>query len=535
MRKLGAQVYRGQAKTRLRAAVGNWLASAVVLLRGPRSIIYHRPRFSFQSLHVQAGASTGPGTGAGAEALAYCAQNSNSEPITMDASSSVPPPTPVPWWTKYTRWRQTSLQEGLAAEHRVLRLFPGLGGPMQASDVKVGPGREAYLHTLSGGPAGMDPPVVLMPGYGAGVGFYYRNFPSLAQRLRLFAVDWLGTGLSGRPPYRARTREQAEDFFLGSLAEWRRAAGLERSKMILVGHSLGGYLAANYALRYPEHVQHLVLVCPAGVPKAPEDWERRWLGDKWSVRGQMFKVFMWGWEKGFTPGGLIRALGPWGQNLVYKYVANRFSHHGEGLSQREIDAFKEYFYSIAALPGSGEYALRHLLAPGAWAHAPLEERLHELRVPVTFIYGKHDWMRPEYAVRLCERLRAERSPSAPNDLSVEIIEDAGHFVFLDQPELFDKALTNVVRPYLTSDRERRQAAAYVAAGTDVHVAAEAMVAAQGSGQVAATATALQQAPTATSWGFAASGVTEHMPVTPDDAGGGTNPSPTSGPGKGKKG
>jgi hypothetical protein len=61
-----------------------------------------------------------------------------------------------------------------------------------------------------------------------------RNFPSLAQRLRLFAVDWLGTGLSGRPPYRASTREQSEDFFLGSLAEWRRAAGLEGTKMILV-------------------------------------------------------------------------------------------------------------------------------------------------------------------------------------------------------------------------------------------------------------------------------------------------------------
>lgn len=25
-------------------------------------------------------------------------------------------------------------------------------------------------------------------------------------------------------------------------------------------------------------------------PKAPEDWERQWLGDKWTWRGQMFKV-----------------------------------------------------------------------------------------------------------------------------------------------------------------------------------------------------------------------------------------------------
>ncbi len=68
---------------------------------------------------------------------------------------------------------------------------------------------------------------------------------------------------TGRPPFPAKSREDAEDFFLSSLQRWREAMGME--KMVLVGHSLGGYLAASYALQYPQHVQHLVLVCPAGV------------------------------------------------------------------------------------------------------------------------------------------------------------------------------------------------------------------------------------------------------------------------------
>lgn len=42
-------------------------------------------------------------------------------------------------------------------------------------------------------------------------------------------------------------------------------------------------------------------------------------------------------------------------------------------------------------------------------------------------------MQPKHAVRLCEQLRRERAPRAPNDMSVEIIDDAGHFVFMDQP------------------------------------------------------------------------------------------------------
>jgi hypothetical protein len=38
-----------------------------------------------------------------------------------------------------------------------------------------------------------------------------------------------------------------------------------------------------------------------------------------------------------------------------------------------------------AAPGSGEFALRHILAPFAWPRAPLEERMQQLEVPITFI------------------------------------------------------------------------------------------------------------------------------------------------------
>lgn len=45
----------------------------------------------------------------------------------------------------------------------------------------------------------------------------------------------------------------------------------------------------------------------------------------------------------------------------------------------------QYHYHSLAPRGSGEFALRHVLAPFAWPHAPLEERMAELDVPVTFI------------------------------------------------------------------------------------------------------------------------------------------------------
>lgn len=118
------------------------------------------------------------------------------------------------------------------------------------------------MHSISAGTAS-GPPIVCMPGYAAGAAFFYRNLAGLAQHTRVQLVDWLGTGLSGRPNFKCRTREETEDWFVESLERWRVAQG--HDQMVLVGHSLGGYLSASYALKYPHRIAHLVLVNPAGM------------------------------------------------------------------------------------------------------------------------------------------------------------------------------------------------------------------------------------------------------------------------------
>jgi len=141
-----------------------------------------------------------------------------------------------------------------------------------------------YLNTLfiestSPSPTA-PPPAVLLHGYGAGLGFFYQNIPSLAEWAgrrgsSAFALDWLGMGRSARVPFKVKAKKddiqgrvkEAESFFIDSLEEWRQKMGLE--KMTLVGHSLGGYLSVAYALRYPTRVSKLILISPAGVPRDP--------------------------------------------------------------------------------------------------------------------------------------------------------------------------------------------------------------------------------------------------------------------------
>lgn len=67
---------------------------------------------------------------------------------------------------------------------------------LSVANTPVGQGKQDYVHSIHGGSASA-PPLVCLPGYGAGAAFFFRNFPSLCQYFNMYAVDPLGTGMSG--------------------------------------------------------------------------------------------------------------------------------------------------------------------------------------------------------------------------------------------------------------------------------------------------------------------------------------------------
>ncbi|PRW58725.1 putative 1-acylglycerol-3-phosphate O-acyltransferase [Chlorella sorokiniana] len=327
------------------------------------------------------------------------------------------------------RWRPTSHDEGVYYERKLLDM---LRNTYEARDVRVGPGKEEFVHTVTSGLHNTDSPAfVAIPGYSTGSSFLFKLFDGLSSAFRLYAIDLLGTGLSGRPPFRVRNREEAERFFVDSLDTWRQEQGLD--KMVLMGHSMGGYLSACYALRHPERVQHLILMCPAGVGGKPADWQiPAILRDPWTWRGMLFRFATRVWEWGVTPGSIVRCWGPWGPGLTKKYCRSRFTRQQQ-LTDAEVEVFEIYHYHTLGKTGSGEFALRHILEPFAWPRAPLEERMAELDVPITFIYGEHDWMDAKAGRRVVAALSKQRAAAHPGDLKVMITPDAGHYPAIDQP------------------------------------------------------------------------------------------------------
>jgi pimeloyl-ACP methyl ester carboxylesterase len=100
---------------------------------------------------------------------------------------------------------------------------------------------------------GEGPPVVLVHGLSGSWRWWSPVCEPLADRHRLYLVD---LPRLGRRLYAAA--------LAGWLTRWLEAAGLE--SVDLVGHSLGGLVAAELAADRPERVHRLALVAPAGIP-----------------------------------------------------------------------------------------------------------------------------------------------------------------------------------------------------------------------------------------------------------------------------
>jgi len=155
-------------------------------------------------------------------------------------------------------------------------------------EVRQIPGRYARTQVLVAGGAGS--PVVLLHGGRATSAAWYATVGELAERHRVYAVDWLGD--------RNRTVRRGEPAaglsgLLAWLAETLDALGLDR--FALVGHSFGAWIAARCAMDSPDRIERLILLDPSEVfggsrpafmaravmplvGRTPRSWERflRW-------------------------------------------------------------------------------------------------------------------------------------------------------------------------------------------------------------------------------------------------------------------
>lgn len=348
--------------------------------------------------------------------------------------------------------------------------------------------------------------LVMLHGYGAGLGFFYRNFEGLSRvkGWKLYALDMLGMGRSTRTPFRIHAKDQqgkiteAENWFIDALEEWRIQRKIE--KFTLLGHSMGGYMAVAYALKYPGRLNKLILASPVGIPEDPyamradlPEPEESTLANEFTQdaeedivsnptngdnnnfmnartkaeskpepsRRPISKWISYLWDANISPFSLVRWSGPLGPRFTSGWTSRRFSH----LPHAEAQALHDYAYSLFRQRGSGEYALAYILAPGAFARSPLLRRIQgvgrgalptptstgltkETGIPVVLMYGENDWMDVAGGFAAEQKIKDERAKAlataTPQEKEEEngsarvvIINKAGHHLYLEGWEQFN--------------------------------------------------------------------------------------------------
>jgi pimeloyl-ACP methyl ester carboxylesterase len=108
--------------------------------------------------------------------------------------------------------------------------------------------------------AGEGPTLLLLHGIGDSAESWRDLIPMLAEHHRVIAPDLLGHGRSDKP---------RADYAVAAYANGMRdlLSVLDVDRVTVVGHSLGGGVAAQFAYQFPERCERLVLVSSGGVSR----------------------------------------------------------------------------------------------------------------------------------------------------------------------------------------------------------------------------------------------------------------------------
>lgn len=132
---------------------------------------------------------------------------------------------------------------------------------------------------------GAGPPLLLLHANPGDSRDYDAVMPALAARFRVIAPDWPGYGGSTAP---ADPDTMSVPWLLRVFREFLATLGL--SPAIIIGNSVGGTVAARFALETPHLVRALVLVAPGGF--TPHSWVTRRFcalqGSRWSLPPALF-------------------------------------------------------------------------------------------------------------------------------------------------------------------------------------------------------------------------------------------------------
>lgn len=251
---------------------------------------------------------------------------------------------------------------------------------------------------------GEGTPLILISGLGYPAWQWNRMLPYLTSHLKVITFDNRGVGGTDKPagPYTA-------GLLAADTAALMEALGI--TSAVVMGHSMGGFIAQELTLSYPQKVSKLVLSStnfggPHHVPVTPEAMVV--LADVTSDPVTRFK------------NGLVVSTAP-------------------GFAEQHPEIIQEWLEWRISNPldpagYQAQMAIGLALIPEA---ASFEHRLPDIKIPTLILFGAHDKVVPP--------ANADLLAAIIPDNQVVILPDAGHFFPMETPQAASQAVIDFIK------------------------------------------------------------------------------------------
>jgi proline iminopeptidase len=248
------------------------------------------------------------------------------------------------------------------------------------------------------------PCLVMHGGLGLDHTYFQPGLDPLGDIFQLVYYDHRGNGRSGRPPKDTMTHAQ----FAADAEALAKHLGFD--KIAVLGHSYGGYIALEFALRYPYMLSHLILF------------------DTAPANNYMEEIMNNAIRMGATEEML--------QSLQTDITSN------EEMRQQLMTITPLYFKKY--IPEIANRLLENVIIniSGDAAEGELEAynmtpRLGEIQIPTLILVGRYDF--------ICPPSQAEIMHDGIPNSELVIFENSGHFAYVEEPDAFFKTIREWVR------------------------------------------------------------------------------------------